>query len=617
MSQLDHTVRVIVIHDSDSEDLEGSRSDGGVVLTTSGVATAAGRQASTGPTTIHPGAGPDVIKVDSDESEDELRSPLRKRARTGQYRRVVSCASGSPGPGPPGGSKPDDSEREHDVLYHRSKIIHGLAVEPGFIQTPLSLAAKKDYIWVTAAALLQKKPTPCRPMQRKRNYFQIGQQPYAVLELAPISASFVKAGGAINKIIQKPRCIAVSSAASGGQPDNQGTAEQPIDPYNHEGTLQIWQESKVKNSTILHGHCLSADQFHKCYTVNSVSFDPNQSQIMASAGNNGSIQLWLDDKKLDNGHYEYPMAPYDVVYREKDSLLAVTCMNGSVYVHSTQSGLLSGDPVNLCVTPPDVQQSVGSVVWGHGASMDMFFASSEAQRADDYSGFHAAFDPDQRRCAYDFSAGESGDAMALDPDGARLALCTIGPDSGSHSLRIYDVRRRNGRDPIQQVQLDAFDSAAPSSALPWSESHEDEVTSASFSPGDGLLLAVARSDDELHIYDSRFMGRTVGPMARFLHWDDDCCVGEKWGIVDAVWVDGWCGRGFGIVTGGTDGCVRFWDVRKSGEDVQNGEVLARPNVDIGHFSVGDPRSGEMPLVVGDNGGRVYVYDYATASKSAV
>ena len=131
------------------------------------------------------------------------------------------------------------------------------------------------------------------------------------------------------------------------------------------------------------------------------------------------------------------------------------------------------------------------------------------------------------------------------------------------------------------------------------------------------MLAVARSDDELHIYDSRFMGRSVEPMARYLHWDNDCCVGDKWGIVDAVWVNGWCGRGFGIITGGADGealslstpppqlsqlhsmqgCVRFWDIRRSAEDVQNGEVLVRPNVDVGHFSVGDPRNGEKPLVV--------------------
>ena len=45
------------------------------------------------------------------------------------------------------------------------------------------------------------------------------------------------------------------------------------------------------------------------------------------------------------------------------------------------------------------------------------------------------------------------------------------------------------------------------------------------------------------------------------------------------------------------GCVRFWDTCRSGEDMENGEVLARPNVDIGHFSVGDPHKGEKPLVV--------------------
>jgi hypothetical protein len=61
--------------------------------------------------------------------------------------------------------------------------------------------------------------------------------------------------------------------------------------------------------------------------------------------------------------------------------------------------------------------------------------------------------------------------------------------------------------------------------------------------------------------------------------------------------------------------VRFWDTRRSGEDMENGEVLARPDVDVGHFSVGDPRKGEKPLVVGDNDGRVYVYDYTSASTS--
>jgi WD40 repeat protein len=131
--------------------------------------------------------------------------------------------------------------------------------------------------------------------------------------------------------------------------------------------------------------------------------------------------------------------------------------------------------------------------------------------------------------------------------GTRLAICTAAPDD-VHFLRIYDVHRKNGQHAIHEVQLDPFLASIPPSTL-----EEGEVTAVSFSP-DGLLLAIARSDDELHVYDSRFMGQGRKPMRRFRHWGDDCCVGGlKWGVVDAVWVDGWCGRGVGIVTGGSDG----------------------------------------------------------------
>ncbi|KAI0005562.1 WD40-repeat-containing domain protein [Russula compacta] len=422
------------------------------------------------------------------------------------------------------------------------------------------------------------------------------------------------AGGAITKIIQKPGCIAISSATSGGQPYDPEATAQPHDCYNREGTLQIWRDDDSKNqSIILHGHCVIESPSQperpevtclKCYTVNNISFDPNRSHLMASAGNNGSVQLWQKGKKVDDGCYHYPRAPYDVVYRERDSLMAVTCMNGSVYVHQTHSHGSLGDLVELRVVPPMVQHSVGAIVWGQCASADTLFASSEPQSMSDYSGYHAAFDPDQGRRAYEFDAKESGDSMALDADGARLALCTAAYDR-THSLRLYDVRRKNGRRPVQEIQLDPFDV----------EPREGEVTAVSFSP-DGLLLAVARSDDELHVYDSRFMGRHREPMRKFLHWGEDCCMGgDRWGIVDAVWVDGWCGRGLGIVTGGSDGCVRFWNVRRSADDILNGEVVARPNSDIGHFSIGDPYNREKPLVVGDNGGRVYVYDHASACSS--
>lgn len=69
-----------------------------------------------------------------------------------------------------------------------------------------------------------------------------------------------------------------------------------------------------------------------------------------------------------------------------------------------------------------MQHSVGAIVWGKGASADTLFASSESQSTTDFSGHHIAFDPDQGRRIYEFSAKESGDAMALDPDGSAIRV---------------------------------------------------------------------------------------------------------------------------------------------------------------------------------------------------
>jgi hypothetical protein len=78
--------------------------------------------------------------------------------------------------------------------------------------------------------------------------------------------------------------------------------------------------------------------------------------------------------------------------------------------------------MELRVGPPEAQHSVGAIVWGKGASADSLFASSESQSTTDDSGYHVAFDPDQGRRAYEFSAKESGDAMGLDPDGSAIRV---------------------------------------------------------------------------------------------------------------------------------------------------------------------------------------------------
>jgi hypothetical protein len=88
--------------------------------------------------------------------------------------------------------------------------------------------------------------------------------------------------------------------------------------------------------------------------------------------------------------------------------------------------------MELRVGPPEARQSVGALVWGKGASADTLFASSESQSTTDFSGYHVAFDPDQGRCAYEFSAKESGDAMALDPDGSAIRVQSEIPKQADH-----------------------------------------------------------------------------------------------------------------------------------------------------------------------------------------
>lgn len=99
---------------------------------------------------------------------------------------------------------------------------------------------------------------------------------------------------------------------------------------------------------------------------------------------------------------------------------SLTRSSSVVYVHhpSPLSHYPLGDPVELRVAPQHVQHSVGAIIWGQEASAGTLFASSEAQNTSDHSGYHVAFDPDQGRRVYEFNAKESGDAMALDPDGS-------------------------------------------------------------------------------------------------------------------------------------------------------------------------------------------------------
>lgn len=197
------------------------------------------------------------------------------------------------------------------------------------------------------------------------------------------------------------------------------------------------------------------------------------------------------------------------------------------------------------VAPRGLDHAAGSTLWGMGPSKDLLFTSSEPNDRDDYSGYHHAFDTRKGTQAFRFDATEAGDAAALSPDGTTLVLFTWGMDS-RHPVRLYDVRRKM-KEAYETEELEKF-KVRPLIGSSQTRGDLEEVTQASFSP-DGLLLAVARNDNALHVYDVRALSR--GPLCRFEHHDSDAVDGGGWGIVTANWIQG--RNRIGIVSGGNDG----------------------------------------------------------------
>jgi WD40 repeat protein len=132
--------------------------------------------------------------------------------------------------------------------------------------------------------------------------------------------------------------------------------------------------------------------------------------------------------------------------------------------------------------------------------------------------------------------------------GDTLAICSMSEDA--HTLQLYDVARRAFGVPAATARC------APFRLPPGDVRTGGEVTTAAFSP-DGLLLACARNDDAVHVFDVR---RLTRPIAQFSHdggRDANEGTGKgQYGVTQVRWVQEHrrgVGRGLALVSGGGDG----------------------------------------------------------------
>lgn len=210
--------------------------------------------------------------------------------------------------------------------------------------------------------------------------------------------------------------------------------------------------------------------------------------------------------------------------------------------------------------PDNSDYLCGPFVWGRGASKGWIYASSEHPDKDNFDCEHAEFDVEKcsGRQGSDLGVvGEQheGDAIAITSDGkeflrlvflaaeivlgCRLALITR--SSEGHWLRIC-YPRQQWKDILDRHKLLDF-STGPNTS-------EGEVNCATFSD-DGLYLALARTDNRTHVYDTRMLG--AGPLHQYSH-GTSTIPRSHYGVVHAQWVTRGRG-GLGLVTGGNDGIL--------------------------------------------------------------
>ncbi len=119
-----------------------------------------------------------------------------------------------------------------------------------------------------------------------------------------------------------------------------------------------------------------------------------------------------------------------------------------------------------------------------------------------------------------------------------LALASRGEKN--NFLHLFDITRFN-KNHVQEICLEPFLGKVP----------VREVSCMAFSP-DGIYLSLGRTDNSLHVYDSRMLGK--GVLQKYRHKEPRCVSpgSTLFGVTHAQWVVKHSGQ-YALLSGGEDG----------------------------------------------------------------
>ncbi|KAL1743253.1 hypothetical protein HDZ31DRAFT_65203 [Schizophyllum fasciatum] len=480
-----------------------------------------------------------------------------------------------------------------------------------------------------------------------------------------LSERFRDANGAINRIIQKGAFAAYCSYVDGGGVDSSEPGISAYN-QDHDGSLVFLQRDPDVFPHLMRdehdqlpGHFLKkAKRWPKQYTVTDIAFVPSHTPEsyyssddvipdLVSAGCDKRVLLWTprqrEDVLAERASAKAQIAsvlgsqdPSDLeatteatiqdieqkrkVNRSKYYELATTYGSGrqkAPQVLKFRPGhpdLLAVGADHLEIIPLDDetpiesfsvtesrQQNVSAIAWGVGPSKEYIFASTDPDDGGDpppicsHKGFNIETGASYKLISGTSSDSGIGDALAIDELGERLAIVTRCVEG--HVLQVHNIRAPGTREkPIHRLALPPFDFGVRVGPF------QRDVSVACFAPDASHLLALARSDNSVLLYDLR-------KTSRLLHtWTHQGCCGPENqdfnGVTHAQWVSG---KRLGLVTSGADGCVRIWDHTNSENDLET-NILARIDRDISTFSLGERGTKEHSLIIGDSRGAIHIYN---------